>query len=97
MANFLATAEQMRAAAGKLETEATNYESASKAAKRSADDLTSRWEGDAQRVFVTEQQQAFAWYLQMAQIVRQYAQALRQAAQKYQTADAEAASDISRR
>ena len=97
MAKFKATAEQMRSAAKKLESEALNYENASKAAKEAADQLTSKWEGDAREVFVSEQDRANTWYIQMAQIVRQYAQALDRAAQAYQTADQQAAGEITRR
>jgi len=97
MAKFLATGEQMRKAATELDNEAMNYENASKVAMAAADQLASKWEGDAQKVFVAEQQQAKNWYLQMAAIVRQYAAALQKAAKDYQSADTEAARDISRR
>ena len=97
MANFLATANAMREAASKLESEANNYEAASKTAKQAADNLTAQWEGNAQRVFVTEQQQAYQWYLQMARIVRQYASTLRVAAAKYEQADRDAAKEIAKR
>ena len=94
MANFKATAESMRAAAAKVDSEAQNFESASKAAKSAADSLAASWEGDAQKVFVQEQDKANVWYIKMAEIVRQYGVFLRESAAKYEEADRQSASVI---
>lgn len=94
MAEFKVTPEMLRTAAQKVESEADNFESAAKAAKGSADQLIAQWEGDAQKVFASEQQRAHTWYLQMSTLARQYAVALRKAANEYEQADRSAASTI---
>jgi WXG100 family type VII secretion target len=95
MAQFSVTPESLTTAAGKIESESLNYENASKVAKSSADTLSSAWVGDAQKVFVSEQERAYGWYLQMAIIARDYAAFLRQAANDYVTTDGDSATTIS--
>lgn len=95
MANFTVTPEALRSAAKRLETEALNYENASKVAKASADSLAANWEGDAQKAFVAEQEKAYAWYLEMTEIARQYAVFLNTAAAEYESADHQASGVIS--
>lgn len=95
MAKFTVTPGELRAASKKLETEATNYESASKAAKASADALAAGWVGDAQKAFVSEQEKAYNWYTEMTALARQYSAFLSRAAAEYETADAQASGIIS--
>lgn len=94
MANFTVTPEALRSAAKRLETEALNYENASKVAKASADSLAANWEGNAQKAFVAEQEKAYAWYMEMANLARNYAAFLHNAAAEYETADHQASGVI---
>lgn len=94
MAKFTVNPQSLRDAATKVENEALNYENASKVAKSSADTLASSWVGDAQKAFVAEQEKANAWYLQMAELARQFAAFLRKAASEYEIADSEATQTI---
>ena len=96
MAKFSAQAEAMRQAAQRLEQESDTYKQASDTAGQAGEQLASSWEGDAQKVFAREQQQATQWYRQMAAITKQYAAHLRTAASEYERADAEAAGTIGR-
>ncbi len=94
MANFTVTPESLRSASKRLDSEAANYEAASKAAKAAADALAANWVGDAQSAFVSEQERANAWYMEMAALARQYSAFLNSAAAKYELADAQAHSSI---
>ena len=97
MSIFSLTPESLRQSAQKIENEALNYENASKVAMMAADELKAGWEGNAQKTFASEQENAKMWYLKMAEISRQYAAALRAAAAEYERADAESATAIASR
>lgn len=97
MANFTVTPEALLSAAKRLETEALNYENASKVAKASADALAANWEGDSQKAFVQEQEKAYTWYIAMAELARQYSRFLTQAADTYRIADQQASGVIQSR
>jgi WXG100 family type VII secretion target len=94
---FEAQALAMREAAKKLQTEATNYESATKAAMTAGRNLGAQWAGDARDAFVDEQTRAEGWYKKMTELLREYASTLNVAAQKYEDADAQAKSDIQKK
>ncbi len=91
------TVSELQSAANNITNYANDYEAAAKALKSAADELASAWSGDSQVAFVTEQERAYEWYVKMAQICRDYAQAMNTAAQKYTDTDNEAASTIKAR
>lgn len=91
MAKYKVTAEELRNAAKKFDQYIAEYESACSTAQTSANDLTSKWEGDAQKAFTEEQQRTFQWYKEMAEIVKTYARAMEATAAAYDAADAAAA------
>lgn len=95
MANFTVTPEALRAAAKRLEGDATNFENASKAAKAAADALAANWIGDSQKAFVSEQEKAYGWYTEMTALARQYSAFLSRAAAEYEMSDAQASGVIS--
>ena len=88
------TISELQDAATKIEQYAEDYLTAANNLKAAADQLASTWEGDSQVAFVTEQENAYNWYRNMASICKEYAAALRMAAQKYQQTDAEAVNCI---
>jgi len=94
---FTAQAQAMRDAAKQLQTQATSYENASNGAMTAAKTLCGQWAGDARDAFMDEQTRAEGWYKKMAELLRDYASVLNVAAQKYETADAQAKCDIKRR
>lgn len=81
------TVSELQSTASGIEQYAADYENAVNNLRAAAEGLAATWEGDSQVAFVTEQERAFGWYLNMADICRQYAATLRQAAQRYGTAD----------
>lgn len=88
------TVSELQQAATNINTSADDYETAATALKNAADELASTWEGDSQVAFVDEQTRAYEWYRKMAEICRQFARAMQQAAQKYAETDAQATSTI---
>jgi len=88
------TVSELQQAATNIRTSADDYETAATALKNAADELASTWEGDSQVAFVDEQTRAYDWYRKMAEICRQFADAMQQAAQKYEEIDAQATSTI---
>jgi len=88
------TVSQLQQAATNISASADDYESAATALKNAADELAATWEGDSQVAFVDEQTRAYEWYKKMAEICRQFANAMQQAAQKYEETDAQATSTI---
>lgn len=91
---FKVSADQLRGAATKIEQQIQEYEAANKAAKAAADDVASKWEGDAQKAFVSEQEKTQAWYSQMVKVLQTYSATLRAAAAAYEAADAAARAAI---
>lgn len=88
------TVSELQQAATNIRTSADDYEAAATALKNAADELASTWEGDSQVAFVDEQSRAYDWYRKMAEICREFANAMQQAAQKYEETDAQATSTI---
>ena len=87
MATLRVTAEELRKAAHTIERSLEAYESANHAALSAGTDLAGKWEGEAQRAFVAEQEKARAWYKKMGEIVRTYTAAMEAAAKVYEAAD----------
>lgn len=88
------TVSELQQAATNINNSADDYENAATALKNAADELASTWEGDSQVAFVDEQTRAYQWYQKMAQICRDFARAIQQAAEKYAETDAQATSTI---
>ena len=88
------TVSELQQAATNINNSADDYENAATALKSAADELASTWEGDSQVAFVDEQERAYQWYQKMAEICREFANAMQQAAQKYEETDAQATSTI---
>lgn len=98
MANIIrVTVSELRSAAQKLSQACESYRAAASSLKGAADALAGTWEGDSQVAFVNEQEQANAWYNNMAEIVDTYVAQLNAAASKYEETDAEAAQIIGSR
>ena len=63
------------------------YRAAVNKAKSAGDALAANWDGDAQKVFVSEQEKAYRWHISISDIVRAFADTLKETAKRY--ADAE--------
>ncbi len=88
------TVSELQQAANNINNSADDYEGAANELKNAADELAATWEGDSQVAFVDEQTRAYEWYRKMAEICRQFANAMQQAAQKYEETDAQATNTI---
>ena len=88
MARFEVTISEMQNAANKISQAAQDFLNAANQTFSSAQQLAESWEGDSQKAFAAEQQQANEWY---------YVQSLQNAAKTYQQADAESAANIKSR
>lgn len=63
------------------------YREATDKAKAAGDALAANWEGEAQKVFVAEQENAYRWHISIADIVSSFASTLKDTASKYQEAE----------
>ena len=94
MAKFSVTITEVENASKKLLAQADEYEQASTTLKTAADTLRGSWKGDASEAFARQEADAYNWYKQMANIVRQYAVDMQYAAGKYVEVDTNAAGVI---
>ena len=91
------TISELQSAANNINQYAQDYKSAADSLKSAADALAGTWEGDSQVAFVTEQEQAYNWYTRMSELCVEYANAMKDAAQKYADTDTQAANNIRQR
>lgn len=91
MAKFSVTIPEVESASKKLMSQADDYEQAATTLKTAADNLMGSWKGDASEAFARQEAEAYNWYKQMANVVRQYAVDMQYAASKYVEADIGAA------
>lgn len=83
------TISELEAAASKLEAAVSDYATATASTKAAADTVSAGWEGDAQKTFVEEQENAVKWYQQVASAVEVYISAVKAAAKLYEALDVE--------
>ncbi len=95
MAKFTVTPGNFARRQKSLKPKRPITKNASKAAKSAADALAAGWVGDAQKAFVSEQEKAYNWYVEMTTLARQYSAFLTRAASEYETADSQASGIIS--
>jgi WXG100 family type VII secretion target len=84
---FGVTISELESAASKLTAAVEDYGAATQATKAAADTVAAGWEGDAQKTFVEEQENAIKWYNQVAQAVNVYISAVKAAAAVYKQLD----------
>lgn len=94
MAKIEVTISEMKSAATKLEKAASDFLSMANRVLSTAESLGSSWEGDSNDAFQAEQAAANEWYRQMIDLVNNYIDNLRSAADIYQSTDAESAQEI---
>ena len=63
------------------------YRNAVQKAQNAGNALAADWEGEAQKVFVQEQAQAYRWHMSIYDIVFAFAKTLRDTASKYEQAE----------
>ena len=80
---FLVQAAELIQAANEMNQATEIYESAVDSCKSAAADLASKWEGDAQKAFVAQQENAYSWHKQILSVVRQMIDVIHKAVDLY--------------
>lgn len=83
--DFLVEIAELTAANDELNKAADVYHEAVEDAKRAADELASKWEGDSQVAFVEHQKNAYEWYTQILDVVHDIVELIRKAIDAYET------------
>ena len=82
-AELIVDAAELLQAANQMNQAAEIYEEAVETAKGAANDLASKWEGAAKDAFVAHQENAYSWYKQILNVVREMVQIIRKAVDLY--------------
>ena len=80
---FLVQAAELIQAANEMNQATEIYEGAVENCKTAAADLASKWEGDAQKAFVAQQENAYSWHKQILSVVRQMIDVIHKAVDLY--------------
>ena len=80
---MLVQAAELIQAANEMNQAMEIYQGAVENCKSAAADLASKWEGDAQKAFVAQQENAYSWHKQIISIVRQMIDVVRKAVALY--------------
>ena len=80
---MLVQAAELIQAANEMNQAMEIYQGAVENCKSAAADLASKWEGDAQKAFVAQQEHAYSWHTQIISIVRQMIDVVRKAVDLY--------------
>ena len=70
-------------AANEINQAVETYNEAVDAAKNAAEDLASKWEGDARDAFVASQENAYSWHQRIIAVVRQMIDVIRRISEDY--------------
>lgn len=94
MAIIEVTVSDLQNASSKISQANETFREAAAALKAAADQLAGTWEGTSRDTFVQEQQEIDNWYKAMSEVVDQYVASMKNAAEQYESTDAEAAALI---
>lgn len=75
---------KLAAAAAKMAEALLSYRESTKNVKSAADDLASKWEGATRDSFVEDQEKAYNWYNQIAEVVSNVIQLAKDCLEQYQ-------------
>lgn len=84
VAEFLVEIAELTAATNQMIQASEIYEAQVNAARATAEELASKWEGDAKNQFVQHQETAYDFYKKMLDVVLQVIEVMKQAIEKYQ-------------
>ena len=96
MGMFGVNPQELIAAATKIMSLLGEYEGVVNAVKGHADEINSKWEGQAKQTFEAQMQTADTYLRQLRPIVQEYADYLKKTASDYEQADAEASGIVSK-
>lgn len=94
MAKIKAVLPAMQQAASRISGEINEFMDVASKVLASAEELGNDWEGDSQVAFMEQQYAANDWYKQMTVLVNEYAAAIKNAANQYESTDEAAAECI---
>lgn len=83
-AELLVNAAEIIAALSAMNKAMEAYNDAVEQCNKAADELASKWEGEAKEAFVQHQATAYSWYKQMIQVVLQMIDTIRKAVEQYE-------------
>lgn len=90
MAEFEATLSEMTQSASKIREYCQNFKDTADQLKSATETLTTSadgWSSEASQMFNANIQEAHKWLTQMSDLINEYAQAIDQSRETYQTAD----------
>ena len=84
---LLVNAIELSQAAAKMNEAMEVYNEAIEAVKAAAADLASKWEGDGQKAFVANQEEAYNWYTGIRGVVLYIIETVKKVVDMYQQAE----------
>lgn len=81
--NLLVQMAELIQAANEINQAVETYNEAVDTAKNAAEDLASKWEGDARDAFVASQENAYSWHQKIIAVVRQMIEVIRKISEIY--------------
>ncbi len=87
MVNWAVEIAKLAIAESEIQKALAEYRQTVSKVKAAGDNLASNWEGEAQKVFVTEHENAYKWHNSIIEIVMSYVNTLKTTAEKYTNAD----------
>ena len=93
-AELLVNAAEIVAALSAMNKAMEAYNDAVEQCNKAADELASKWEGEAKEAFVQHQESAYSWYKQMIQTVLKMIEVVNQAVEEYTTRESYIASKM---
>ena len=74
---------QLASAANNMNSALETYRGAIDSVNAAAQDLASKWEGDGQKAFVTDQEAAYKWYNSLVQVTMEMIKEARLTVERY--------------
>ena len=84
IARLIVDAAEIIAAVNAMNKAMDAYNDAVEQCEKAAEELASKWEGEAKEAFVQHQATAYSWYKQMIQVVLQMIDTIRKAVEQYE-------------
>lgn len=81
---LLVEVAELSAAAEEINKACTVYEETKDACKSAGEELASMWQGEGQEAFVQYMENAFKWWYQLVQIVRDIVSAIKKVVEAYE-------------
>lgn len=87
MVDWAVEVAKLAIAEAEIQKALAEYRQTVQTVKAAGDSLAANWEGDAQKAFVVEHENAYKWHMSIMDIVMSYINTIKQTAEKYTSAD----------